>query len=128
MRSELGNPDRRFVRIEEKPIAAASLGQAHRAWLPPETESHELGKAVVIKVQRPNIEQMVRTDLSALRVVAKWLMRYPPIRLRADVPALLEEFSNCLIREGFLIRMICRNLHWVMSYESLIFLLGLPQG
>ncbi len=41
----------------------------------------------------------MRTDLSALQIVARILMRYPPIRRRADVPALLEEFSRTLWEE-----------------------------
>ena len=99
IRSELGNPFARFALIEEEPIAAASLGQAHRAWLLPSSKDQQLGEPVVVKVQRPNIEKMVRVDLSALGVVARILMRYPPIRRRADVPALLEEFSRTLWEE-----------------------------
>jgi len=99
IRSELGDPSAHFAFIEEEPIAAASLGQAHRAWLLPGSEDQQLGEPVVVKVQRPNIEKMVRVDLSALNVVARILMRYPPIRRRADVPALLDEFSRTLWEE-----------------------------
>jgi predicted unusual protein kinase regulating ubiquinone biosynthesis (AarF/ABC1/UbiB family) len=94
--SELGDPADRFAAIEEEPIAAASLGQAHRAWLLPDDGENVRGEPVVVKVQRPHIEQMVRVDLSALDIVARILMRYPPIRKRADVPALLDEFSRTL--------------------------------
>ncbi len=99
MRAELGDLDARFAHIEAEPIAAASLGQAHRGWLLPEETDDTYGKAVVVKVQRPFIEEMVRVDLSALSVVAHWLMRYKPIRKRADVPALLDEFSRTLWEE-----------------------------
>ncbi|MDX1414775.1 MAG: AarF/UbiB family protein [Candidatus Promineifilaceae bacterium] len=99
LRSDLGNLDNRFSLIEEEPIAAASLGQAHRAWLVPDSDNQERGAPVVVKVQRPRIENMVRTDLAALQIVARILMRYPPIRRRADVPALLEEFSRTLWEE-----------------------------
>jgi predicted unusual protein kinase regulating ubiquinone biosynthesis (AarF/ABC1/UbiB family) len=99
IRADLGDPADHFAYIEEEPIAAASLGQAHRAWLLPLTETRKYGKPVVVKVQRPNIENMVRTDLAALQVVARWLMRYPPIKRRADVPALLDEFSRTLWEE-----------------------------
>jgi predicted unusual protein kinase regulating ubiquinone biosynthesis (AarF/ABC1/UbiB family) len=54
---------------------------------------------VVVKVQRPGIEAVVRTDLAALRVVARWAMRYKPIRRRANVPALMEEFARTLWEE-----------------------------
>ncbi len=99
IRAELEDPSAHFALIEEEPIAAASLGQAHRAWLLPESEGEQLGTAVVIKVQRPKIEEMVRVDLSALGVVARILMRYPPFRRRADVPALLDEFARTLWEE-----------------------------
>jgi predicted unusual protein kinase regulating ubiquinone biosynthesis (AarF/ABC1/UbiB family) len=97
--AELGSLSDHFSHIEETPLAAASLGQAHRAWLLPANGATERGDAVVIKIQRPNIEALVRTDLAALRIVARWMMRYQPIRRRADVPALMEEFSVTLWEE-----------------------------
>jgi predicted unusual protein kinase regulating ubiquinone biosynthesis (AarF/ABC1/UbiB family) len=54
---------------------------------------------VVVKVQRPNIESLVATDLAALRTVGDWLKRYRPISRRADVPALLNEFTRILLEE-----------------------------
>ncbi len=99
LQAELGDYQTRFVEIEEAPLAAASLGQAHRAWLYPTNGKTERGDAVVIKIQRPNIENIVRTDLSALAVVAKWIQRYRPIGRRADVPALMREFAITLWEE-----------------------------
>lgn len=96
--AELGDPLRIFTRVEQEPLAAASLGQTHRAWLPVEGQPEQL-EAVVIKVQRPNIERTVRTDIAALRVVARWVMKYRPIRSRANVPALMEEFGDVLWEE-----------------------------
>lgn len=96
LQEELGDYHACYAAIEEEPLAAASLGQAYRAWFWPEDGQSGLGDAVVIKVQRPNIQQIVRTDLSALRVVARWINRYRPIRKRADVPALMEEFAKTL--------------------------------
>jgi predicted unusual protein kinase regulating ubiquinone biosynthesis (AarF/ABC1/UbiB family) len=97
LREQLGDLNRRFVNIERQPLAAASLGQVYRARLRPAGEA-EVAR-VVIKVQRPGIEHLVRTDLAALRVVARWVMRYKPIRKRANVPALLEEFARTLWQE-----------------------------
>ena len=96
---ELREVDRHFSQIEEKPLASASLGQAHRAWLLPANGDTPLGNPVIVKVQRPNIGQIVQTDLAALRVVARWAMRYKPIRRRADVPALMDEFARTLWEE-----------------------------
>lgn len=99
IQAELGDTHTRFAAIEEQPMAAASLGQTHRAWLLPENGGNERGTAVVIKVQRPNIAAIVETDLAALRIVARWTMRYRPIARRADVPALMEEFAKTLWEE-----------------------------
>ena len=83
-----------YESFDETPLAAASLGQAHRACLR-ESDAAELGFAeVVVKVQRPHIEQVVEIDLSALRRVGGWLRRYKPVSDRVDVMALLEEFAT----------------------------------
>jgi predicted unusual protein kinase regulating ubiquinone biosynthesis (AarF/ABC1/UbiB family) len=82
-----------YASFEETPLAAASLGQVHRACLR-EADAAEVGFAdVVVKVQRPHIEQVVEVDLAAIRRVGGWLQRYKPVRDRADVAALIEEFA-----------------------------------
>jgi predicted unusual protein kinase regulating ubiquinone biosynthesis (AarF/ABC1/UbiB family) len=99
--SELGGSlDEKFDQFEEIPLAAASLGQVHRAVLF-ESQGEQNGgwQQVVVKIQRPDIEQVIATDLAALRTVGGWAMRYEPIRRRADVPALLAEFSRILYEE-----------------------------
>ncbi len=94
--AELGAPlAERFAAFESVPLAAASLGQVHRARLPPATEG-EPEIAVVVKVQRPTVELLIATDLAALETVGNWIKRYPPIRRRANVPALLAEFARIL--------------------------------
>ena len=93
--SELGCPlERVFAVFEETPIAAASLGQAHRARLLPEFAEEAGLKDVVVKVQRPSIDLIVAVDLAALRRVGGWLSRFRLISDRADVPALVEEFAQ----------------------------------
>ncbi len=88
--SELGRPAQDvFHSLDPRPQAAASLGQVHRAKL----DENDV-RDVVVKVQRPGIERLVATDLAAFRSVARWLMLYPPIRRRADMPALVREFSR----------------------------------
>jgi predicted unusual protein kinase regulating ubiquinone biosynthesis (AarF/ABC1/UbiB family) len=96
---ELGDISAHFAHFEPEPLAAASLGQAHCARLAPIEERSDQPDAVVVKVQRPGIETIVSTDLSALRVVAGWAMRYGPIRRRADVPALMNEFAATMWEE-----------------------------
>ena len=93
--AELGDAlDVRYTWIDETPMAAASLGQVHRARLRPEQAELHGFEDVVVKVQRPHIEQVVEVDLAALRRVGGWLQRYEPISKRADVRALVEEFAT----------------------------------
>ncbi|MFZ5857441.1 MAG: ABC1 kinase family protein [Chloroflexota bacterium] len=86
-----------FDWFDAEPLAAASLGQVHRARLKVEDDAGF--RDVVVKVQRPHIASIVDVDLAALRRVGNWLMRYRPIREHADVPALLREFSATVREE-----------------------------
>lgn len=97
---ELGSAiEKVFLTFEKDPVAAASLGQVHRARLLP-TEAEAMGfENVVVKILRPNIEQIVDVDMSAIRVVGGWLKRYKPVSDRADVPAIVEEFAAVLNAE-----------------------------
>jgi predicted unusual protein kinase regulating ubiquinone biosynthesis (AarF/ABC1/UbiB family) len=101
LEAELGGTvSEKFAEFDEQPLAAASLGQVHRARLYEIQGGSEDGwDRVVVKIQRPNIEQVIATDLAALRTVGGWAMRYEPIRRRADIPALLAEFSRILYEE-----------------------------
>lgn len=91
--------DRAFSSFDEVPLAAASLGQAHRAHLTA-AEARDVGfRNVVVKVQRPGIGEITDVDLSALRKVAGWLAHYKPIAERTDVPALIEEFARTTAEE-----------------------------
>ena len=87
----------KYASFEEIPLAAASLGQAHRATIKVKDDADI--QHVVVKIQRPDIENIIMTDLAALRTVGNWLKRYRPISRRADVPALLEEFTRILYEE-----------------------------
>lgn len=88
-----------FVSFDPRPLAAASLGQAHSATLTPDN-AKELGFAeVVVKVQRPGIADVVEVDLRALRRIAGWLSRVRFISRRVDMPALVEEFAHVSLEE-----------------------------
>lgn len=95
---DLGVPlETAFVRIDDTPLAAASLGQVHRAVLA--VGEGEPERSVVVKIQRPGIDAIVDVDLAALGTVAKWVSRIQLVRRRADVPALLKEFATTSLEE-----------------------------
>ena len=98
--AELGLPlAEHYAWFDDEPLAAASLGQAHRARLR-EVDAAELGfDAVVVKVQRPHIQQVIEVDLAALRRVGGWLARYRPVASRTDVRGLVEEFATTTLAE-----------------------------
>ena len=91
--------EERFAKFDEVPMAAASLGQVHRARLCVPDDEKPLFCDVVVKIQRPHIDQLIEVDLSAIRQVGRWLMRYRPIAQRVNVPALVEEFANTVHEE-----------------------------
>jgi predicted unusual protein kinase regulating ubiquinone biosynthesis (AarF/ABC1/UbiB family) len=98
--AELGAPlEERFERFESQPLAAASLGQVHRARLRADAPEAKEFQEVVVKIQRPFIDQLIEVDFSALRRVAGWLMRYEPIRKRVDVRALISELETTVHQE-----------------------------
>jgi len=97
---ELGAPPGNvFAAVDEVPIAAASLGQAHRARLN-RVDAGDTGlDNVVVKVQRPGIGAIVDVDLAALRKVAGWLSHIRLVSRRADMPALVQEFAQTSLAE-----------------------------
>ena len=98
--AELGVPlESVYASFSPEPVAAASLGQAHRAVLA-ELDAASAGfSEVVVKLQRPGIAQVVAVDLAALRRVARWLMHVRLVSRRADAPALIEEFAAISLEE-----------------------------
>ena len=98
--AELGAPLQKiYAWFDETPVAAASLGQAHRARLSA-ADALDTGLGdVVVKVQRPGIDRVVATDLAALRKVGGWLSRVRVVSSRVDAPALVEEFAHTSLEE-----------------------------
>ncbi len=99
--------EEKFVEFDPIPLASASLGQVHKARLRfpsvtgPESFVNDYHPSeVVVKIQRPDNDQVVATDLAALQTVGKWINRYRPIRQRANVPALIAEFRQNSLRRN----------------------------
>jgi predicted unusual protein kinase regulating ubiquinone biosynthesis (AarF/ABC1/UbiB family) len=98
--AEFGSPlHEKFLEFEYIPMASASIGQVHRARLCMETAEGEPCPSVVVKVQRPGIQQIVEADLAAIRAAGSWLQRFKSVRRHANVPALIDEFSRSLYEE-----------------------------
>jgi predicted unusual protein kinase regulating ubiquinone biosynthesis (AarF/ABC1/UbiB family) len=81
-----------FGEFSTEPLAAASLGQVHRATL-------RDGRQVVVKVQRPNIREQVIEDLAALAEIAGVLDRRTKIGKRYHFSGMVEEFHKTLLDE-----------------------------
>jgi ubiquinone biosynthesis protein len=81
-----------FPFFDETPLAAASLGQVHRATLPD-------GAAVAVKVQRPDVRAVIAEDLAALRDIAEFLDAHTDWGRRHRSLAVLEEFRRTLMDE-----------------------------
>jgi ubiquinone biosynthesis protein len=81
-----------FATFDETPLAAATIAQVHEATL-------HGGRRVAVKVQRPDLEEMISTDIAAMTCLVAMGERLFP-RLRAfDLPVLVSEFSSSLNRE-----------------------------
>ncbi len=81
-----------FTQFEEKALAAASLGQVHRAVL-------KDGQTVAVKVQRPGIEDLVGIDLKAIQKVVGFLRRFTNWEQFIDMDAIFEEFATTVWEE-----------------------------
>jgi predicted unusual protein kinase regulating ubiquinone biosynthesis (AarF/ABC1/UbiB family) len=98
--AEFGGPlSDNFFEFDPVPVASASIGQVHQARLCAATADGEQCPPVVVKVQRPRIQEIVAADLAAIRVAGSWLQRFKSVRRHANVPALIEEFSRSLYEE-----------------------------
>jgi ubiquinone biosynthesis protein len=84
--------ERLFLSFDEQPIAAASIGQVHRATLPN-------GREVAVKVQRPDAARQIEADIALMRQVARTIRG----RVRAlgfiDPVALVDEFAGTIRSE-----------------------------
>ena len=90
---ELGAPlTRVFSTFDPEPIAAASIAQVHGARLLDNTE-------VMVKVQRPNIEQIIERDISILRGIAELIEIYVPDMAVYNPRGIVEEFARTISRE-----------------------------
>lgn len=86
------NVARVFLTFEPQPLAAASLGQVHKAVL-------EDGRTVAVKVQRPGIKAQLADDLDVLDEVAGMLESVSEFARRYHFKSIVEDFRRTLLRE-----------------------------
>jgi ubiquinone biosynthesis protein len=93
LQTELGHPPADyFISIEEEPIGSASIAQVHRA-------IRLNGERCVIKVQRPDIEDIVRVDLEIMAQLAAWLENHVDGWKVHQPRALVAEFTKRMEEE-----------------------------
>ncbi len=92
--SELGRKIQElYAEIDAEPIAAASLGQVYRARL-------HTGQEVAVKVQRPNLKEIISFDIAILRRLVERVNRYfPQASDNADWEGMLKEFAVTVFEE-----------------------------
>jgi predicted unusual protein kinase regulating ubiquinone biosynthesis (AarF/ABC1/UbiB family) len=91
--SELGvRISKAFADFDPTPIAAASLAQVHRATM-------RDGRSVVVKVQRPNIRELIVDDLEALGEIAEFLDAHTELGKRYEFANMLTDLRKSLLRE-----------------------------
>lgn len=81
-----------FADFDSTPVAAASLGQVHRARL-------RDGREVAVKIQRPGIRQVILEDLEAFGQITGLIDRHTEIGRRFAFSGMLDEFRKVLLRE-----------------------------
>jgi len=80
-----------FLKIDNEPISAASLGQVHKAIL-------KNGDVVAVKVQRPGLREQITLDLYIVRNIAIWLKNNIGL-IRSDLVALIDELGKRVFEE-----------------------------
>jgi ubiquinone biosynthesis protein len=91
--ADLGRPlEAVFSAFAENPLAAASIAQVHAATL-------LTGEEVVVKVQRPDVSDLVHRDLAVMSWIAPALVGRIPVAALANPPALVELFAETIVEE-----------------------------
>src|SRR5262249_44299466 len=92
VQSELKQPlDNVFESFEERALAAASLGQVHRA--------RYKGEEVIVKVLRPGVEELVATDIRVVQNLVFVLEQFIDHHIIRSTRTIIEEFSRVITEE-----------------------------
>lgn len=105
-----------FSEFDSGPLAAASLGQVHTARL-------RDGRAVVVKVRRPGVDEEVRGDMAVVDDVAGWLEAHTGLEARFGLSSTLRDLGAAVVREldyGLEARNLDRIRTIVADYDRLV--------
>ncbi len=112
IRSSLGGePEEFFSRLDEVPVAAASIAQVHRA----RTIS---GHDVAVKVQRPQIREKIHTDLSILEFLARSIESQIPEAHVLDLPGVIGVLRDTISRETDFVHEARNTTRFRQNFES----------
>jgi len=90
---ELGSPANiLFDEFPNKPIASASLGQVYKAKI-------SKNNCVAVKVQRPNLEFIIKRDIVILKLLANFLAPFLPLNIGVGIGEIIDEFGRALFEE-----------------------------
>ncbi len=88
-----------FDWVDETPLAAASLGQVHRARVTWQNQEGRESQDIVIKVQRPNLQDTFEVDLAILRKVARFFQANTELGRGREWVQIVDEFGKTLYEE-----------------------------
>jgi ubiquinone biosynthesis protein len=112
--AELGRPvEEVFATFEFEPLAAASIGQAHRGVL-------VTGEPVVVKIQRPGLDDLLRRDATVLRLAARLAERRVAGAADLGIRELADELITGMDRELDYLReaSMCDRLRDAIAHED----------
>ncbi|MBI1747017.1 MAG: hypothetical protein HYR55_10570 [Acidobacteria bacterium] len=93
LEAEFGKPPTEIFRdIDEQAMASASMAQVHRATL-------KDGTAVVVKVQRPNVEKLINEDLEILSDIALFVGEHSKLGTKYDFLAMVDQLKRAISDE-----------------------------
>ncbi len=104
--------DQIFSKLDEEPVAAASIAQVYHGTLLD-------GSDVVVKVQRPDIRELIETDINILTTTAHLMEKYVPESAFFNPTGIVEEFTKTIRKELDFIREAKNCLHFRKNFEKI---------
>lgn len=100
-----------FASFDKEPFASASMAQVHKAKL-------KNGRRVVVKIQRPGIEETVKEDIRILHYLAHMANKYIPEIRKFDPVYLVNEFERAILKELDFIREARNAVHLKVNFKG----------